>query len=411
MAALGEFCECLKNCADKLEADIRININEFHNMVTEGVVDEVKLALDKAKDYHYKEIIRFMEDVVNNVRKIMLHEQEIRRLQRQEQMTDEERKRHSYVRRQIKAFNGSDKVTRREIRRAASERSINSLEAWELYLDKKAESGLSTSLPELVQKRGSNKHNRNQRKSLSIFDSILDNTSIQSQNLGNISEEDKADDEVDNSIADNVVVSRVKLYSDSGLKEDYHRYISGQNNDLIDFYGSCSFGTVSSEKRNDRDLENGDKSIVEFSNNFDKSQSSSRGDNINHSILKQSDDDDGVDGDKDVDNYGTDVNGTVEINRYLCPLEQSTSQTDGCERSFGSYKETDLGEPSNYDYWSDSECDDEPQSPCETETEKFTVIKLIKSLDDLVGPGDTKPKIIDVVYKHDISSKDPDGTG
>ncbi|CAH2008925.1 unnamed protein product [Acanthoscelides obtectus] len=109
MAALGEFCECLKNCADKLEADIRININEFHNMVTEGVVDEVKLALDKAKDYHYKEIIRFMEDVVNNVRKIMLHEQEIRRLQRQEQMTDEERKRHSYVRRQIKAFNGSDK--------------------------------------------------------------------------------------------------------------------------------------------------------------------------------------------------------------------------------------------------------------------------------------------------------------
>nr|CAH7769338.1 unnamed protein product [Callosobruchus chinensis] len=80
-------------------------------MVTEGAVDEVKLALDKAKDYHYKEIIRFMEDIVNDVRKIVLHEHEIQRLQRQERMTEDERKKHSYVRRQIRAFNGSTKVS------------------------------------------------------------------------------------------------------------------------------------------------------------------------------------------------------------------------------------------------------------------------------------------------------------
>nr|CAH7769337.1 unnamed protein product [Callosobruchus chinensis] len=198
-------------------------------MVTEGAVDEVKLALDKAKDYHYKEIIRFMEDIVNDVRKIVLHEHEIQRLQRQERMTEDERKKHSYVRRQIRAFNGSTKVTRREIRRAASEQSINSLEAWENYLDKKGETGLSTSLPELTfppaQKRQPGKSRRNQKNRSSTFNSILDNSSVASQNLGNISEEDKVEEQADDSsiaeYSDSMSGgSRMKLDSESSWREE-----------------------------------------------------------------------------------------------------------------------------------------------------------------------------------------------
>nr|CAI5844461.1 unnamed protein product [Callosobruchus analis] len=196
-------------------------MNEFHNMVTEGVMDEVKLALDKAKDYHYKEIIRFMENIVNDVRKIVLHEHEIQRLQAQERMTEEERQRHSYVRRQIRAFNGTTKITKRDIRRAASEQSIHSLEAWENYLDKKGETGLSTSLPELtfppVQKRSTGNSRRNQKNRSSTFNSILDSGSLASQYLGNISEEDKVEEQADNSSltenSESMGESRNKLYS------------------------------------------------------------------------------------------------------------------------------------------------------------------------------------------------------
>ncbi|VEN47276.1 unnamed protein product [Callosobruchus maculatus] len=366
--ALGQFCDCLKNCADKLEEDIRTNINEFHNMVTEGAVDEVKLALDKAKDYHYKEIVRFMEDIVNDVRKIVLHEHEIQRLQRQERMTEDERKRHSYVRRQIRAFNGSTKVTRREIRRAASEQSINSLEAWENYLDRKGETGLSTSLPELtfppVQRRQTGKSRRNQKNRSSTFNSILDSSSVASQNLGNISEEDKVEEQADDSsvaeYSDSMGGgSRVKLDSETSWREE-----DSQSNERL-------WVSASEQSEDFNGVER--VSLKDTGHSFDQDRYQSTSNN-----------------------------------------KQSTSQTDGCEtqgeqlnNDNNSNNKTDFEE----NFWSDSECDNESNSASETEVEDFPVIKLIKSLSDVVDSGDTRPKIIDVVYKHDVSSKDPDGTG
>ncbi|CAG9773752.1 unnamed protein product [Ceutorhynchus assimilis] len=146
--SMKQFCKTLKQCAEKLEEDLKYNINGFHNQFFGKTMTETKLALERAKDYHYKEIIDSIAIILKNVEIIIFHQDKIEWLGQEDNFTSEDLKRFSYVKRQVFAFSKQDNVSRseenlsknvskRERRRTASEISIGTLEAWEKYLDKK----------------------------------------------------------------------------------------------------------------------------------------------------------------------------------------------------------------------------------------------------------------------------------
>lgn len=150
---LKDFCYTLRDCAQKLEEELMININDCNNMVVSGLGSEIKIALDKAKDIHYKEILTFMREIIINIRKIIYHEEQIRSLSNKEKLSDEEIKKYSYVQRQVSRFDNKV-VMRRERRRGVSNLSSSSLDAWEKYMEEHKNNTesltLATSLPCLV---------------------------------------------------------------------------------------------------------------------------------------------------------------------------------------------------------------------------------------------------------------------
>ncbi|KAJ8957393.1 hypothetical protein NQ318_004873 [Aromia moschata] len=130
-----------------------LNIDDCHKLLLSNEAIETKLALEKAKDYHYKEILDFLRKILVDIRKIIFHEEKNQR--------------------QISIFSNSQEevVTKREKRRVASEISIGSLEAWEHYLEKKAqeEKAVSVEKSEISKKEEAQKQEEEKE-----LDSILE---------------------------------------------------------------------------------------------------------------------------------------------------------------------------------------------------------------------------------------------
>lgn len=178
--SLKEFCQLIENCVDKVEEEMRNSIETCRQTLLINAFTDTKVALEKAKDYHYKEIIKLLAGVITNVKQIIYHENKIQQLSKKGKLTDEELKDYSYVRRQVSAFSGGEKVVRRELRRATSENSVYCLETWENFLKEDLNKDflyLSNSLPNIndVPKRQSPKRKRKQKKLVSsTFENILE---------------------------------------------------------------------------------------------------------------------------------------------------------------------------------------------------------------------------------------------
>lgn len=155
--ALKDFCKTLQSCAAQLEAELRININDYNNLVHDNIADESKAALEAAKNYHYAEIIGAVGDIVEKVKMIIFHQSKLEWLSEESNFTGDYLKRFSFVKGQIYNFPQQQAQqiaklsrseqnlsvssrTKRERRRTASECSLTSLEAWENYLDQKEKS-------------------------------------------------------------------------------------------------------------------------------------------------------------------------------------------------------------------------------------------------------------------------------
>ncbi|XP_018573570.1 uncharacterized protein LOC108912725 [Anoplophora glabripennis] len=190
-SALTELCRNLQDNTEKLEDEIKRNIVDCHKLLIDQKATQIKLALEKAKDFHYKEVLDILKEIVNSIRKIIYHEQRIRTLDDEKNVSPDELKRYSYVQRQVQAFsNPEEAVTKREKRRVASAISVESLEAWELYLDKKEEEEKAiqvevTKIPKRLETKG----NRKKKKRVSsTFNNFLD-SKCGSRSLDSILEE------------------------------------------------------------------------------------------------------------------------------------------------------------------------------------------------------------------------------
>lgn len=157
--ALKDFCKSLQSCAAQLETELRININDYNNLVHDNIADESKAALEAAKNYHYAEIIGAVGDIVEKVKMIIFHQSKLEWLSDESNFTGDYLKRFSFVKGQIYNFpqQQADQIAKlskseqnlsvsyrekRERRRTASECSLTSLQAWENYLDQKEKNTL-----------------------------------------------------------------------------------------------------------------------------------------------------------------------------------------------------------------------------------------------------------------------------
>lgn len=192
---LKEFCHLLENCASRFEEEIRNSIEICRQNLLLNEFTDTKVALEKAKDYHCKEIIKILAGVLTNVKQIIYHDNKIRQLSNRGKLSDEELKDYSYVRRQVSAFSGGEKVVRRELRRATSENSVYCLETWENFLEEEVNKKavyLSTSLPNIneVPKRNSPKSKRKQKKLVSsTFENILEDEEPRFRSMETLAEE------------------------------------------------------------------------------------------------------------------------------------------------------------------------------------------------------------------------------
>lgn len=177
---LKDFCHLLENGANTLEEEIRNSIEICRQSLLNSKLPDTKVALEKAKDYHCKEIINILSGIVTNIKQIMYHENKINQLNNKGKLSEAELKEYSYVKRQVSAFSGGEKVVRRELRRATSENSVYCLDTWENFLKDEVNKDalyLSTSLPNIndVPKRHSPKSKRKQKKLISsTFENILE---------------------------------------------------------------------------------------------------------------------------------------------------------------------------------------------------------------------------------------------
>ncbi|KAJ8986122.1 hypothetical protein NQ317_005592 [Molorchus minor] len=172
-STLHELCKYMQHCTEKLEEEIKRNIDNCHKLLLDNEATEIKLALEKAKDYHFKEILDILNVIVTNIKKVIFHEEKIRSLSDEEAMSLEELKRYSHVQRQVSVYSNNEK---REKRRVASEISIGSLEAWEQYLEKKKEEETLNEAEKSEMSKRKRPTGRRRKKKLvsSTFNNFLD---------------------------------------------------------------------------------------------------------------------------------------------------------------------------------------------------------------------------------------------
>lgn len=193
---LHELCESMENCALRLEDEIRTSIESCHEKLLTSELTDTKIALEKAKDYHSKEIIKLLSGITTSIKQIVFHEYKIKQLNVKNKLSQKEPNEYSYVKRQVGAFSNREKVLRRELRRTASETSVYCLNTWEFFLKseefKKETLYSSSSLPNIniVPKRHSARSNRKQKKLISsTFENILEDDEVGFKPMKMFSEE------------------------------------------------------------------------------------------------------------------------------------------------------------------------------------------------------------------------------
>lgn len=216
LMALKDFCKTLQTCAAQLEAELRININDYNNLVHDNIADESKAALEAAKNYHYSEIIGAVGDIVEKVKMIIFHQNKLEWLSDESNFTGDYLKRFSFVKGQIYNFPQQQAQqiaklsrseqnlsvsyrTKRERRRTASECSMTSLVAWENYLDQKEKSNsvvepliIEEEIKKSVPKRTLSNARARKKFVSSTFGGFLDyDTNGKGQDLESINEDNQ----------------------------------------------------------------------------------------------------------------------------------------------------------------------------------------------------------------------------
>lgn len=152
---LKELCGAIHEYTKKLEAELKIELNDLQNQYSSNKLDELKLAQENAKNYHYDEIMHSLSVIYSSIKKLEFHMAQIEWVS--DNTNKEQLRRFSYVKRQIYAFsqNGSSDsaenalLSKKEQRRSAAELSIGSLGAWENYMKQKEEEEQDVKLNEV----------------------------------------------------------------------------------------------------------------------------------------------------------------------------------------------------------------------------------------------------------------------
>lgn len=226
---LRELCKLLESCAIKLEEEIRNSIESVRRNMLINEFNDTKVALEKAKDYHNKEIITLLSGIITNIKQIVYHEGKIKQLNDKSKLTEEELKNYSYVKRQVNAFSGGETVKRREIRRTASETSVYYLDTWETFLKNevtKSNLYASNSLPNInvVPMRKSSSKRKQKKLISSSFENILeDDDEPKTGRLDALQEENSEDPKINSllskslpNIKDEITPKSVKVGIDIG---------------------------------------------------------------------------------------------------------------------------------------------------------------------------------------------------
>ncbi|XP_066249213.1 repetitive organellar protein-like [Euwallacea similis] len=213
--ALRDFCKSLHQCSEKLEAELRISINDFNNFIHGKSIDETVIALERAKDYHFQEILDAVRVILEKVKVIVFHQEKIDWLSDSTNFTANYLKRFSYVKNQIYNFQKPQTVTRseenlpykvkRERRRTVSEISASSLESWEKYLDQKEGNkniaeDVVIEIKKEVPKRTSPNARARKKFVSSTFGGFLDNEATQKPALESIVESSSPEEATDDVI-------------------------------------------------------------------------------------------------------------------------------------------------------------------------------------------------------------------
>ncbi|XP_072376413.1 uncharacterized protein [Diabrotica undecimpunctata] len=222
LATFHDFCNNLYQCAEKLGNEIETNINSSQNLITTNETVDVKLPLEKVKLYHYCEIIKLLQNIKSDVKKILYHEKSINTLISTKKLSAEEIKHYFSIENVNEQRKSKEYFIRQERRRKASQVSLYTLSTWEAYLQNKEEE--EAAIPEVtieasaVPKRTAPKSRRKQKKFISsTFNDILENvdSDIES-NCRSIAEENEDENDIGNEIKLN---RQFQSYSENNLTE------------------------------------------------------------------------------------------------------------------------------------------------------------------------------------------------
>lgn len=171
------FCDCLYKCAEKIEEELKTNILDTEDLIIKSETIDVKLPLQKVKIYHYNEILQIMNGIKINIKKIVYHDNCIKKLEITRKLSEDEVKNYFAIKsKSTEDLTSTEPVRMRHSRRASSTTLYEyTLSTWEAYLQKKEQQIDVTQTKSTVAKRSAPKTKRKQRKLVSsTFNDILD---------------------------------------------------------------------------------------------------------------------------------------------------------------------------------------------------------------------------------------------
>ncbi|KAL1494549.1 hypothetical protein ABEB36_010130 [Hypothenemus hampei] len=149
--ALKELSTTLQQYVENMEKDLRKDINDFNNLMFEKNASETVIALERAKDYHRQEIVNALQHIQREIKRMVFHQKQLRWFHDEAaNFTPENLKRFSYFKKQVyeeiptrptltRSVENLNTRSKKERRRTVSEVSLETLNAWEMYLDQKQE--------------------------------------------------------------------------------------------------------------------------------------------------------------------------------------------------------------------------------------------------------------------------------
>lgn len=208
--SLRDFCQSLQQCAEKLEQEVKCNINEAHNLFFAKAMDETRLAVEKAKDYHYEEIVKALNQILENVKSLISHQDKIEWLNNEANFSSTDLKQYKKVptrTEQKPSFSRSveniPQSTKRDRRKTVSEVSAQTLEAWEKYLDQKESNEsevleIATKTEKTVPRRTLSNARARKKFVSSTMGAFLDDNGRPAGSLESIIERSQNDEEIHN---------------------------------------------------------------------------------------------------------------------------------------------------------------------------------------------------------------------